>query len=185
MRAACSAVDFAQDLDAFGLGDAFKHGLTDPLFVKLSVNECEVPTSVFEALGLVDIARMVVSLQKQGYWCPSVFGHDEVDYVVALGVVSDLEALWAADGWRADDMVEHVGGQGLASGDCLGQCIGLLILGSVHVLQGKALELSLETADSREIRHKCGVLCCIIFLDLDGNHFGVCSDYACGDTKCP
>jgi hypothetical protein len=26
-------VDFAQDLDAFGFGYAFKHGLTDPLLV--------------------------------------------------------------------------------------------------------------------------------------------------------
>jgi hypothetical protein len=85
-----------------------------------------------------------------------VFGHDEVDYAVALIVVGDLEALWAADGWRANDMVEHVGGQGLASGDCLGQCVGLLILGSVHVLQGKALELSLEAADSREISISAG-----------------------------
>jgi hypothetical protein len=33
VRATSSAVDFAQDLDAFGLGDAFKHGLTDPLLV--------------------------------------------------------------------------------------------------------------------------------------------------------
>jgi hypothetical protein len=74
VRAASSDVDFAQDLDTFGLGDAFKHGLTDPLFVKLSLNECEVPASVYEALGLVDIARMVVSLQEQGYWCPPVFG---------------------------------------------------------------------------------------------------------------
>jgi hypothetical protein len=62
VRAARSAVDFAQDLDAFGLGDAFKHRLTDPLFVKLTFDECEVPASVFEALGLVDIAGMVVSL---------------------------------------------------------------------------------------------------------------------------
>jgi hypothetical protein len=29
-------VDFAHDLDAFGLGDTFKHGLTDPLLVKLT-----------------------------------------------------------------------------------------------------------------------------------------------------
>jgi hypothetical protein len=144
VRAASSAVDFAQDLDAFGLGDAFKHGLTNPLLVKLSLNESEVPASVFEALGLVDIAWMVISLQEHGYWCPPVFSHDEVDYAVALGVVGYLEALWAANGWRADDMVEYVGGQGLASGDCLGQCVGLLVLGSVHVLQA-AFELSLET----------------------------------------
>jgi hypothetical protein len=185
VRAASSVVDFTHDLDAFGLGDTFKHGLTDPLLVKLSFNECEVPALVFEALGFVDIAWMVISLQEQGYWCPPVFGHDEVDYAVALGVVGYLEALWAADGWRADDMVEYVGGQGLTSGGCLGQCVGLLILGSVHVLQGKALELSLETADSREILHKCGVLCCVIFLDLADDHFGVCFDYAGGDTKCP
>jgi hypothetical protein len=178
-------VEFAQDLDAFGLGDTFKHGLTDPLLVKLSLNESEVPDSVFEALGLVDITWMVISLQEHDYWCPPVFGHDEVDYAVALSVVGFLEALWAANGWRADDMVEYVGGQGLASGGCLGQCVGLLVLGSVHVLQGKAFELSLETADSREVLHKCGVLCCVIFPDLADNYFGVCSDYAGSDTKCP
>jgi hypothetical protein len=33
VRATSSAVDFAQDLDAFGFGDAFKHGLADPLLV--------------------------------------------------------------------------------------------------------------------------------------------------------
>jgi hypothetical protein len=33
VRATGSAVDVAQDLDAFGFGDAFKHGLTDPLLV--------------------------------------------------------------------------------------------------------------------------------------------------------
>jgi hypothetical protein len=136
VRAASPAVDFAQDLDAFGLGDTFKHGLADPLLVKLAFNECEVPASMSEALGLVDIGWMIVHMQEQGYWCPPVFGHDEVNYVVALAVIGYLEPLWAADGWRADDVVEYVGGQGLASGGCLGQCVGLLILGSVHVLQG-------------------------------------------------
>jgi hypothetical protein len=53
---------------------------------------------------------------------------------VALAVIGYLEPLWAADGGRADDMVEYIGGQGLASGGCLGQCVGLLILGSVHML---------------------------------------------------
>jgi hypothetical protein len=90
VRAASSAVDFAQDLDAFGLGDTFKHGLADPLLVKLALNECEVPASVLEALGLVDIAWMVISLQEQGDWCSPVFGHDEVDYAVAFGVVGYL-----------------------------------------------------------------------------------------------
>jgi hypothetical protein len=185
MRATSSAVDFVQDLDAFGLSDAFNHGLTEPLLVKLSLNECEVLASVFEALGLVDIAWMVISLQELGYWCPPVFGHDEVDYAVALSVVGYLEALWAVDGWRADDVVEYVGGQGLASGCCFGQFISLLILGTVHMLQGKALKLSLKTADNREILHECGVLCCVIFLDLAGNYFGVCFNYACSDTKRP
>ena len=90
VRAASSAVDFAQDLDAFGLGDAFKHGLADLLLVKLALNECEVPTSVLEALGLVDVTWMVISLQEQGDWCSPVFGHDEVDYAVAFGVVGYL-----------------------------------------------------------------------------------------------
>jgi hypothetical protein len=83
-------VDFALDLDAFSLGDTFEHGLADPLLVKLAFDESEVPASVFEALGLVDIGWMVVSLQEQGYRCPPVFGHDEVDYAVAFGVVGYL-----------------------------------------------------------------------------------------------
>ena len=90
MRAASSAVDFAQDLDAFGLGDAFKHGLADPLLVKLALNECEVPASVLEALGLVDVTWVVVSLQKQCYWGPLIFSHNEVDDVMAFCVVGYL-----------------------------------------------------------------------------------------------
>jgi hypothetical protein len=62
VRATSLAVDFAQDLDAFGLGDTFKHGLADPLLVKLAFNECEVLASVLEALGLVDVTWMVISL---------------------------------------------------------------------------------------------------------------------------
>jgi hypothetical protein len=96
-----------------------------------------------------------------------------------------LEPFGAADGWRADNMVEHVGGQGLASGGSLGQCIGLLILGPVHMLQGETFELSLETTDSREVLHKCGVLRCVVFLDLAGDYLGVCSDNAGSDTKGP
>jgi hypothetical protein len=185
VRAASPAMDFAQDLDAFGLGDTFKHGLADPLLVKLAVDEHEVPASVFEALGLVDIDWVIVLLQEQGYWCPPVFGHDEVDYAVALAVIGYLKALWAADDWRADDMVEYVGGQGLASSGCLGQSTSLLILGSVHVLQGETFELPLETVDSCEVLHKCGVLCCVVFLDLAGDYLGVCSDDAGSDTECP
>jgi hypothetical protein len=185
VRAASPAMDFAQDLDAFGVGDTLKHGLADPLLVKLVVDECEVLALVFEALGLVDIGWMIVPLQEQGYWCPPVFGHDEVDYAVALAVIGYLEALWAADDWRADDMVEYVGGQGLASSGCLGQCVGFLILGSVHMLQGETFELPLETSDSREVLHKCGVLRCVVFLDLAGDYLGVCSDDASSDTKCP
>jgi hypothetical protein len=83
-------VDFAQDLDAFGLDVAFKHGLADPLLVKLALNECEVPALVLEALGLVDVSWMVISLQEQGDWSSAIFGHDEVDYAVAFGVVGYL-----------------------------------------------------------------------------------------------
>jgi hypothetical protein len=90
VRAASSAVEFTRDLDAFGLGDTFKHGLADPLLVKLALNECEVLASVLEALGLVDVTWMVISLQEQGDWCSLVFGHDEVDYAVAFGVVGYL-----------------------------------------------------------------------------------------------
>jgi hypothetical protein len=90
VRATSSTVDFAQDLDAFGLGDAFKHGLADPLLVKLALNECKVPALVLEAIGLVDVAWMVISLQEKGDWCSPIFSHDEVDYAVAFGVVGYL-----------------------------------------------------------------------------------------------
>jgi hypothetical protein len=140
---------------------------------------------MFEVLGLIDVGWMIVPLQEQGYWCPPVFGHDKVDYAVALAFVGYLEPLWAADGWRADDMVEYVGGQGLASGGCLGQCVGLLILGTVHMLQGETFELPLETTDSCEVLHKCGVLRCVVFLYLAGDYLGVCSDDAGGDVEGP
>jgi hypothetical protein len=60
--AASPAVDFAQNMDAFGLGDALKHRLTDPLLVKLALDQCEVPASVFEALGLIVVGWMIVPL---------------------------------------------------------------------------------------------------------------------------
>jgi hypothetical protein len=108
--AAGPLVDFAQDLDAFGLGDVLEHRLTDPLLVKLALDQCKVPASVVEALGLIAADWVIVPLQVQGYWRPLAFGHDEVDYAVALAVVGYLEPFGAADGWRADDVVEHVGG---------------------------------------------------------------------------
>ena len=55
-------MDLAHDLDAFGLGDTFKHWLTDPFLVELALNQCEVPASMFEALGLVDVGWVVVPL---------------------------------------------------------------------------------------------------------------------------
>jgi hypothetical protein len=90
VRAASSVVDFAQDFDAFGLGDTFKHGLADPLLVKLALKECEVSALVLEALDLVDVAWMVIFLQEHGDWCSPVFGHDEVDYAVAFGIIGYL-----------------------------------------------------------------------------------------------
>jgi hypothetical protein len=90
VRATSSDVTFTQDLDAFGFSDAFKHGLTDPLLVKLALNDYKVSASVLEALGLVDVAWMVISLHEQGDWGPLIFGHDEVDYAMALGVVGYL-----------------------------------------------------------------------------------------------
>jgi hypothetical protein len=114
---------------------------------------------VLEALGLVDVTGMVVSLQEQDYWGPLVFGHDEVNYTMALSVICYLETLWIADGWRADDVVEHVKGQGFASGRCFGQCVGLFVPGAVHMLQGETLELFLKAVNSRKILHECGVLC--------------------------
>ena len=45
---------------------------------------------MLEALGLVDITWVVISLQEQGYWGPPIFSHDEVDDAMAFGVVSYL-----------------------------------------------------------------------------------------------
>jgi hypothetical protein len=104
---------------------------------------------------------------------------------VALAVICYLEPFGAPDGRRADDVLKHVGGQRLASGGSLSQCVGLFIVGAVHMLQGEPLELFLETSDGREVLHECGVLCCIVFLDLAGNYLGVCSDDAGGDPKGP
>jgi hypothetical protein len=53
------------------------------------------------------------------------------------------------------------------------------------MLQGESLELSLETSDGCEVLHKCGVLCCIVFLDLAGNYLGVCFDDVGGDSEGP
>jgi hypothetical protein len=51
VRAASSTVDFVQDLDALDLGDTFKHGLADPLFVKVALNECKVPLRCLRRLA--------------------------------------------------------------------------------------------------------------------------------------
>jgi hypothetical protein len=46
VRAASSAVDFTEDLYAFGFSYALQHGLADPLFVQLTLDQCEVSASV-------------------------------------------------------------------------------------------------------------------------------------------
>jgi hypothetical protein len=98
VRTASSAVDFTQDLEAFGLCDTFEHGLTDPFLVQMALNKCEILASVFEALGLIDITWMVISLQEQGYWGPPVFGHDEVDDAMPSALVVNCipSRLWTA-----------------------------------------------------------------------------------------
>jgi hypothetical protein len=60
---------------------------------------------------------------------------------VALDVLSYLQTFGVADGWRADDVVEHVGGQGLALGRCFVQCIGLFVLVAVDMLTPRARNL--------------------------------------------
>jgi hypothetical protein len=81
-------------------------------------------------------------------------------------------------------VVEHVRGQGLPLGRCFGQHVDLFVLVVVDVLQGETLELSLEAAYSCEILHERGVFCGVVLLNLADDYFGVCPDYACGDTKC-
>jgi hypothetical protein len=90
---------------------------------------------------------------------PASLRHDEVDNVVALNVLGYLQAFGVADGWRADDVVEHVGGQGLALGRYFGQRVGLFIFVAVDVLQGETLELSLKAADSGEVLHEHRLFC--------------------------
>jgi hypothetical protein len=78
---------------------------------------------------------------------------------VALGVLSYLQAFRVTDGWCADDMVEHVRGQGLALSCCLGQRIGLFVLVALDMLQGETLELFFEAADGGEVLHQDRLLC--------------------------
>jgi hypothetical protein len=78
---------------------------------------------------------------------------------VALSVLGYLQAFGVADGWRADDVVEHVKGQGLALGRCFSQRVGLFVLVAVDMLQGETLELFLEATDSGEILHEHMLLC--------------------------
>jgi hypothetical protein len=91
---------------------------------------------------------MIVTLQVQGYWGPLVFDHNEIDNAVALYVLRYLQAFGVADSWCADDVVEHVGGQGFALGCCLGQLKGKCALGpflSILVIecQHKCLNVNL------------------------------------------
>jgi hypothetical protein len=92
---------------------------------------------------------------------------------VALGVLSNLQTFGVVDGWRADDVVKHVGGQG----------VGLFVLVAIDMLQGETLELFLETVDYGEILHEHRILCGVFLFDLADDDLGVCPDYACGDTK--
>jgi hypothetical protein len=78
---------------------------------------------------------------------------------VTLDVLSYLQASGVADGWCADDVVEHVRVQGLTLGCCLGQCIGLFILVALDMLQGETLELFFEVADGGEVLHEHRLLC--------------------------
>jgi hypothetical protein len=73
--------------------------------------------------------------------------------------LSYLQAFGVTDGWCADDVIEHVGGQGLVLGCCLGQRISLFVLVAVDMLQGEALELFFEAADDGEVLHEHGLLC--------------------------
>jgi hypothetical protein len=102
---------------------------------------------------------MVMALEVYYYWGPPVSGHYEVDDSVALGIWSYLQAFGVTDDWCADDVVEHVRGQGLALGYCLGQRINLFVLVALDMLQGETLELFFEAADGGEVLHEHRLLC--------------------------
>jgi hypothetical protein len=53
---------------------------------------------------------------------------------VALDVLSYLQTFGATDGWRPDDVVEHVERQAFALGRRFGQRVGLFILVEVDML---------------------------------------------------
>jgi hypothetical protein len=112
----------------------FSIGWLIPFFVKLTLDYCEVSTPVLKPIGLVAVGWMVMALKVQCYWGPPVFGHYKVDDPVAVGVLRYLQTFKIMDRWCADDMVEHVGGQGLAFGCCFGQCVGLFVCVSLDVL---------------------------------------------------
>jgi hypothetical protein len=56
-------VDFAKDLFAFDFGYAFQHRLADALFVKLTLDYCEIPAPVFQLFSLSAIGWMVMALE--------------------------------------------------------------------------------------------------------------------------
>jgi hypothetical protein len=75
---------------------------------------------------------------------------------MAFCVLRYLQAFGVADSWCANDVVEHIRGQGLTLGCCFGQRVGLFDLGTVDVLQGETLELLLEAANDYEVLHVKG-----------------------------
>ena len=56
-------MDFAKYLKAFGFGYAFQHRLADAIFVKLTLDYCEISAPVFQSFGLVAIGWMVMALE--------------------------------------------------------------------------------------------------------------------------
>jgi hypothetical protein len=109
--------------------------LADSFFVKLAFDYCEFSALVLQPFGLVAIGWVVMALEVQCYWGPPVFSHYKVDDPVAVSVLRYLQAFETADGWCADDMVEHAGGQGLAFGCCFSQCIDLFVFFAQRVVE--------------------------------------------------
>jgi hypothetical protein len=63
---------------------------------------------------------MVVALEIKGDWCPPVFDHYQIYYLVPVGVLCYLQTLGVSYGWCVDYMKKYIGWQGFTLRCCFG-----------------------------------------------------------------